>query len=137
MALSLALAGCGGGGLSQEDQRAYDYVEKAADGFKDPSSVRILGGAFYSPGEDSPDQLCAGLSATNGYGARTTGYYIIYEDGSCQKVEADTIEFALTTDKGRETMGEYIGSMEAFLIDDAFDYDALNEKLDEKWKSFN
>ena len=62
--------------LKGDDLKAYQYLDDAKWSFKDPSSVRLISGTVTD---------CAffcRISATNGFGARTSSYYIIWDDGS-------------------------------------------------------
>ncbi len=59
--------------LFGDDKVAYELILDAAHNFKNPSSVRLVSGTV---GVDK-DCLFAVLSATNGFGARTTGYYYV------------------------------------------------------------
>ena len=63
--------------LTGDDKVAYELLLNAADNFKNPSSVRIISG---SVGVDK-DCLFCGISATNGFGNRTTSYYYISDEG--------------------------------------------------------
>lgn len=69
-------------GMTEEDIAAYELIEEGAYSFKNPSSVRLVSGKVYY--DEEIDKYCGwfGLSATNGYGARSVGYYFIgYLDG--------------------------------------------------------
>lgn len=63
--------------LTGDDKVAYELLLEAADNFKNPSSVRIVSG---SVGVDK-DCLFCGISATNGFGNRTTSYCYISDEG--------------------------------------------------------
>lgn len=69
--------------LTGDDKVAYEIMLEAANNFKNPSSVRLVSGTV---GVDK-DCLFAGVSATNGWGARSTSYY--YIDGSGWILEED------------------------------------------------
>ncbi|MCM1335113.1 MAG: hypothetical protein NC084_12275 [Bacteroides sp.] len=64
------LAG-GGGVLIGDDLTAYNLIYNNAHRFKDPSSVRLVGGCL---GVDKDCGFFA-ISAINGFGARNTSYY--------------------------------------------------------------
>jgi hypothetical protein len=61
--------------LTGDDKTAYDLMVKAAENFKNPSSVRLVSGRVVD------DTMFANISATNGYGARGTGCYFISDNG--------------------------------------------------------
>lgn len=80
--------------LTGDDKVAYEIMLEAANNFKNPSSVRLVSGTV---GVDK-DCLFAGVSATNGWGARSTSYY--YIDGSGWILEEDdATSFYKATDK--------------------------------------
>lgn len=114
----LFLVGCGG--MDADSQKAYESIEKASAGFKDPSSVRIMSGDFYV-NEDGEEYLCAVLSATNSWGARGNDPYMLIGSGAINLSDYSSV-----------TKEEI-----AVANKDSLDYDAINKKLDEKWESFN
>ncbi len=59
--------------LFGKDKAAYDLVLSVAYQFNNPESIKLVSGSL------SPDQsaLFCGISATNGFGARSTSYYSI------------------------------------------------------------
>lgn len=59
--------------LTGDDKVAYDLIMTVADDFKNPSSVRLVSGTLSS----SKDYLFCGISAENGFGARSMSYYSI------------------------------------------------------------
>ena len=63
--------------LFGDDKIAYDLILEAADNFKNPESVRLSSGTL---GVDK-DCLFCGISATNGFGSRTTDYYFVSDAG--------------------------------------------------------
>ena len=63
--------------LFGDDKIAYDMILEAADNFKNPQSVRLSSGTL---GVDK-DCLFCGISATNGFGSRTTDYYYVSDEG--------------------------------------------------------
>ncbi len=77
--------------LSGDDKKAFDLLVKAADDFKDPSSVRLVSGSF-----DKAGTLCCAISATNGFNARVTSYYNIYSDGTSIKIKYSDSEYDTT-----------------------------------------
>jgi len=62
--------------LTGDDKVAYELLLDAAYDFKEPSSVRLVSGCV---GVDKDCMFC-GISATNGFGARTTSYYYVCPD---------------------------------------------------------
>ena len=88
----VAAAGLGGG-LHGDDKIAYEMVLDAAPKFKDPSSVRLVSGTL---GVDKDCMFC-GISATNGFGARTTSYYFIM-GGSILKEDDPSYLYTTTDD---------------------------------------
>lgn len=63
--------------LFGDDKIAYDIVVNASSQFKDPSSVRLVSGTLSL----DKDYLFCGISAKNGFGARSTSYYSITPNG--------------------------------------------------------
>ncbi len=69
--------------LTGYDKLAYDYILEASKSFKNPSSVRLVSGQFFLQGAwDEPreegEMLFCKLSATNGFGNRTSEDYDIF-----------------------------------------------------------
>lgn len=79
--------------LTGDDKVAYEMVLDTANNFKNPSSVRLISGTV---GVDK-DCLFAGISATNGWGARSTSYYFIMSGGIIE--EDDPTSLYKATDK--------------------------------------
>lgn len=128
--LSLSLCSCGAPQkLSDEDSMAFEYLEAASSSFKDPSSVRIVSGAFS--GDDEPT-LYAKVLATNSFGANVTSYYAIFDDGTCIEWKPEVLEYAIEN-PDYDTLGDLVDELPLFFADDALDYDAINQKLGEKW----
>lgn len=107
--------------VSEDTRAAYDLIVDGSYDFKDPTSVRVYSGTVYYDKELDEYSGWFYLSATNGFGARSGGYYFIgYLDGEPFALELDddsSIRLA-------KTEGE-------------LDVDWINEQLDEKWKNFN
>jgi len=80
--------------LTGDDKVAYEIMLEAANNFKNPSSVRLVSGTV---GVDK-DCLFAGVSATNGWGARSTSYYYISGSGWILE-EDDATSLYKATDK--------------------------------------
>ncbi len=97
--------------LSENDKKAFDMILKASDEFKDPSSVRLVSGSFSEDGT-----LCCVISATNGFGARVTSYYRIYESGFSYKTEYPDSSFKKT---------------------DFFNIEKINNKLKKEFSSYD
>lgn len=76
IALVIAIASIQANVLMGDDKIAYDLVVDVAGKFKNPSSVRLVSGTV---GVDK-DCLFCGISATNGFGARTTDYYFVMKE---------------------------------------------------------
>lgn len=108
--------------VSEDTRAAYDLILEGSYEFKNPSSVRVYSGhVFYDKEED---EYCGWfyLSATNGFGARTSGYYFIgHLDGVVFALELEDDDSSV---RKAQTEGE-------------LDVDWINEQLDEKWKNFN
>ncbi len=69
--------------LPEKEQKCYELMLDVSREFKNPSSVRIISGEFNFYPNTDPDycSACLKLSASNGYGAITSGYYFVgYED---------------------------------------------------------
>ena len=130
---ALSLVGCSGETkLAEQDELAFEYVEKASDSFKDPTSVRILSGSF----DDSETPiLYAKIMANNSYGANTTSYYLIENSGQCSEMDAETIQYALENPEQTDQIKEgWADDLLLFFEDSALDYDSINDKLAEKWE---
>jgi len=87
MLIGITAAAGLGGGLHGDDKVAYELVLDTAYKFKDPSSVRLVSGTV---GVDK-DCLFCGISATNGFGARTTQYYFIMGDSILKEDEPSSL----------------------------------------------
>lgn len=72
---------------------AYELLVDAADNFKNPASVRLVSGTV----SNDKDCLYCCISATNGFGARTTAYYYV-EDGWADETETP-LSFHKKTDE--------------------------------------
>lgn len=70
--------------LTGDNKIAYELIYDVAQSFKNPSSVRLVSGTL---GVDKDCMFC-GISATNGYGARSTSYYFVM-DGWALEEEDD------------------------------------------------
>lgn len=80
----------GSDGLTNEDRAAYQLVYEASFEFKDPSSVRIVSGHVEKSEDESEWHGWFRLSATNGFGARTTGYYFLgYLNGEAYALDLE------------------------------------------------
>lgn len=96
--------------LTGDDKVAYEMVLDAANNFKNPSSVRLVSGTV---GVDK-DCLFAGISATNGWGARSTSYYfimggaILEEDNPTSMYKAtDKLNIQKINKKLEKALGSY------------------------------
>ncbi len=97
--------------LTGNDKVAYELVLDVANNFKNPSSVRLVSGTV---GVDK-DYLFAGISATNGWGARTTSYYSISKGGWIFEEEdpisifkaTDTLNISKINKKLEKALGSY------------------------------
>lgn len=63
--------------LTGDDKIAYELIINASHNFKNPSSVKLVSGTVTDDGSAGSFVL----SSTNGFGARTTGYYAITSSG--------------------------------------------------------
>lgn len=96
--------------LTGDDKIAYEIILDVANNFKNPSSVRLVSGTL---GVDK-DCIFAGISATNGWGARTTSYYFI-SDGFALEDDDPTALYKATDElniqkinkKLEKTLGSY------------------------------
>lgn len=144
-----------------KNQRIYEFVLDASYKFKNPSSVRAVSGKIYyyeikeeykentkySELELKRGYYISGnlrLSATNGWGATTTGYYHIrYDDNGKIEVENlnDTLkEYMDAIDKYPSLSSIYTALLQVAVdeyeeceIFDSFDIDKVNAMLDKKW----
>lgn len=125
-ALCFAFAGCGD--KNSKEQKCYELMIDVSYEFKNPSSVRILSGTVNYYPDTSPDYLSAylRLSATNGYGATTSGYYFCgySDDGSL---------FVYDLEEYGTDNPMYSSSMSKCKVLDDFDIDKVNKMLDKKW----
>ena len=105
--------------LSANDKIALEFIEDFAYEFKDPSSVRLVSGTVDFP-DDLPCLWC-GLSATNGFGARTTSYYFFrtYGNGTVGVTESS---YGLTNP--------------SFTEKDKLNIDLINKKLEQIFGSY-
>ena len=116
--------------LTVKELKAYELVLKCSYKFKNPSSVRIISGMLYYNPTTSPDYLSASLrlSATNGFGATTSGYYFCgyNDDGSLFFYDIEDYKDVLYS--------SYLMLLkDAGTIND-FNIDKVNKKLAEKWE---
>lgn len=111
--------------LSGDDLAAYNLISEVSYEFKNPSSVRLISGeVFY---DDENAEWCGwfAISATNGFGARTVGYYFVgYLDGEI---------FALDLEEYGSS-----SSIRNAKTKDELNIEKINSALDKKWgTSFN
>ncbi len=66
--------------LFGDDKIAYDMLVDFIYDFKDPSSVRLVSGSLYT--DDGLPRLYCGISAVNGFGGRSTSYYVFRTYGN-------------------------------------------------------
>ena len=120
--LGIKVASLGNNNLSGDDLAAYELIVEASYEFKNPSSVRLVSGTVFYDEEDHEYSGWFALSATNGYGGRTVGYYFVgYLDGEI---------FALDLEEdGTSTSIRYAKTR------DELDVDKINKALDKKWKT--
>lgn len=107
--------------VSQDTKAAYELILEGSYEFKNPSSVRVYSGHVFYDKED--DEYCGWfyLSATNGFGARSSGYYYIgHLDGEVFALEVEDD----SSIRRAQTEGE-------------LDVDWINEQLEKKWKNFD
>ncbi len=106
--------------LTGDDLAAYELIVDASYDFKDPSSVRLVSGTVFYDEDDHEYSGWFALSATNGFGARTVGYYFVsYLDGDA---------FALDLEEyGDSTSIKYAKTQ------DELNVDQINKALEEKW----
>lgn len=72
-----------------EDRIAYDILETCSSSFKNPSSVRIISGSVCDDQFRDQKALYVNLMAENGFGATTSSYYNLYEDGKILEIDFD------------------------------------------------
>ena len=73
--------------LTGDDKIAYELILDASKQFKSPSSVRVVSGTVYT--SEGESVVWCGISAINGFGARSTSYYYINEDGDIMETDYD------------------------------------------------
>lgn len=105
--------------LSGDDLAAYELISEVAYEFKNPSSVRIISGSVYYDEEENEYSGWFALSATNGYGATTVGYYFVsYLDGEIFALDLEEVDS---------------GSVSLAKERDELNVDRINKALDKKW----
>ena len=80
--------------LFGKDKVAYDIIVRASTHFKNPGSIRLVSGELGVQN----DCLFCGISATNGFGARSTEYYFIFSDGRILEEEDPESWYKSTTE---------------------------------------
>lgn len=109
--------------LSLNDNAAYTLIVEVSYEFKNPSSVRVLSGSLYYDEDKSQWSGWFALSATNSYGARTTGYYFVsHLDGEIFALDLEEHGTGSDIKKCKET--------------EDFNADQVNEKLKERWENY-
>lgn len=106
--------------LSGNNLQAYNLISEASYEFKDPISVRLVAGSVYYNSEKLHWSGWFTISAGNGYGASTVGYYYVsYLNGELftLDLEEDGDAYSLLLAKERDKLN--IGE--------------INKKLAEKW----
>ncbi|MBQ7347256.1 MAG: hypothetical protein IJW55_04805 [Clostridia bacterium] len=118
--LGINLSALADNSLSRDDLAAYELISEVSYDFKNPSSVRIVSGSVCYDEDEGEYSGWFALSATNGYGARTVGYYFVgYLDGDI---------FALDLEENASST-----SIRYAKIRDELDVDKINKALDKKW----
>ena len=112
--------------LKGDDRVVYELIYEASFCFKDPSSVRVQSGHFGYDEEEDEYYGWFAISAKNGYGARSTGYYYVgYLDGEIFAADLED-ENIYSSDLDFRWAKET----------DNFDADAVNEALAQRWKNY-
>ena len=163
IALCFPLVGCGNS-IPSKEESTYELVLAASYKFKNPSSVRVVSGKvyYYEITDDAKErneytdlELERGyyisgnlrLSATNGFGATTTGYYSVSYDRDSGTIKVEDIEDEI--EQWTDLMGKATNSIDVasykFLLQGAqkdyeectltndFDIDKVNALLEKKW----
>lgn len=108
--------------LTGENLAAYELICDVSYEFKDPTSVRILAGKVIYDEEDAHWSGWFTISAINGLGVKSTGYYFVgYTDGEV---------FALDLE---EYGDDY--SLKLAKSNDLLDIDKINKELTKKWEN--
>ncbi|MBQ9806282.1 MAG: hypothetical protein IJW49_07240 [Clostridia bacterium] len=115
--------------LPEREQKCYELMLDVCPEFKNPSSVRIVSGTFnYYPDVDS--DYCSAylrLSATNGFGATTTGYYFVgYGMDGGELFIFDLEDFG-------QDYEYFDSSIEQCKKTNDFDIERVNRELDQYW----
>ena len=106
--------------LTGNDLVAYNLISEVSYEFKNPSSVRLVSGEVFYDDEDGEWCGWFGLSATNGYGARTVGYYFVgYLDGEIFALDLEDDDFDT--------------SMKYAKTKDQLNVEKINNALEKKW----
>ena len=106
--------------LTGDNLAAYNLVSEVSYEFKNPSSVRLVSGTVFYDEEESEWCGWFALSATNGFGARTVGYYFVsYLDGDVFALDLE--------DNGTDASIKYAKTK------DELDIEKINNALDKKW----
>lgn len=109
-----------------KDKIAYDLIVKYSTYFKDPSSVRLVSGRVGT--NDSNEDygfLC--LSAKNGFGATTTGYYSINSAGISDLEDSNDFLKSLGIDVDNDYMIDLCKER------DQLDAKKINRALQREW----
>lgn len=80
------------------DRIAYDILETCSSSFKNPSSVRIISGSVFDDQFRDQKALYVNIMAENGFGATTSSYYNLYEDGKIVEIDFDLSVFQFLYD---------------------------------------
>lgn len=110
--------------LTGNDKIAYDLILNASYNFKDPSSVRVVSGMVT---EDAGSFV---LSATNGFGARGTKYYLITEDVVLNLDDEDDIMNLLLFAGNQAKLSAAKSACE---MRDQLDVKSINKALEKYW----
>lgn len=107
--------------LFGNDKIAYEFIVEYIFTFKEPSSVRLVSGSVHNSDMPQDPSLYCGISATNGYGGRTTSYYLF------------------STYTSQTGMKEYPKgcNIEAYITRDELNIDLINRKIQKFLKSGN
>lgn len=83
---TISFAGCNN--LSVEEKKLYELILDVSYEFKNPQSVRVVSGTcnYYPDVDENYISAYLRLSAKNGFGAETSGYYFCGHDSEDGKV---------------------------------------------------
>ncbi len=108
------------GKLKGDDLAAYELITEVSYEFKNPSSLRLISGTVHYDEEDKEYSGWFAISATNGFGATTVGYYFVsYLDGEIYALDLEEYGTSSSISYAKER--------------DELDVDKINKEIEKYW----